>query len=72
MEMGNLGIGEVLVIALLVFIVPMGVLFRVASARGQSARFSLWGLLSYAGLIIGLLIMLAMPRSTKKGTPSAF
>lgn len=58
----DIGIGEYMVGILLVFLIPMGVLYRVAKARGQEGRYGLWGLLSYPGLIIGLLVMMAMPR----------
>lgn len=58
----DVGIGEWMVLVLLVWLIPMGVLYRVANARGQEGRYALWGLLSYAGLIVGILVMMAMPR----------
>ncbi len=36
-------------------------LVAVANARGQSKLFAFWGILGFAGLLAGLLIMLAMP-----------
>ena len=36
-------------------------LAAVANARGQSKWFAFWGILGFAGLLAGLLIMLAMP-----------
>jgi len=66
-----MGIGEYLILALVLVIIPMGVLYRVAHARGQEGRFALWGLLSYAGLVIGLLIMMAMQRG-QKDSPKTF
>ena len=58
---GNLGVPEIIII-LLFFGVPFIVLWKVAQARGQSAAYTLWGLLGWLGLIIGLLIMMAMPK----------
>ncbi len=39
-------------------------LMAIAEARGQSKLFGFWGLLGFAGLIAGLLIMLALPTRT--------
>lgn len=64
--MGDLGVGELLILFLVFNAIPMSTLWRVASARGQPSRYMLWGLLSYAGLVIGLLVLLAMPRRTKQ------
>jgi hypothetical protein len=57
---GTLGAPELLII-LLFWGLPCIVLWRVAVARGQSAVYALWGLLGLVGLVIGLLIMIAMP-----------
>jgi hypothetical protein len=58
---GSLGAPEV-VIVLLVFALPIFILWKVASARGQTHAYALWGILGFVGLIVGLLIMMAMPR----------
>lgn len=57
-----MGIGEWLIVLVLVMGIPMGTLGWVAGQRGQSRRFALWGLLSYAGLVIGLFVMMAVPK----------
>lgn len=57
-----MGIGEWAILAILFLAIPMGTLAWVAGQRGQSRRFAMWGLLSYAGLVIGLLVMMAVPR----------
>ncbi len=57
---GSLGAPELLIL-FLVWGIPIIVLWRVAVARGQSAIYCLWGLLGLLGLVIGLLIMIAMP-----------
>lgn len=41
----------------------------VAEARGQSRWFALWGLFGFAGLLAGLLIMLAVPTGPNPGAP---
>lgn len=56
-----MGIGEWLILAVALVGIPMGVLSWVAGQRGQSRRFALWGVLSYVGLLVGLLVMLAVP-----------
>jgi len=60
--MGSLGLVEWLILIVIPFGIPMGTLFWLAVQRGQSRRFALWGLLSYLGLIIGILVMLAVPK----------
>ena len=45
----------------LVAVVPFVVLGMVASRRRQSMAYMFWGLLSWLGVIIGLLMMMAMP-----------
>jgi len=62
--MGALGAAELLIL-LLGLALPFGVLGMVASRRGQSAAYVLWGLLSWLGVIIGLLMMIAMPRKNE-------
>ena len=47
------------------------VLIAVASARAQSKWFGLWAILGFAGLIAGLLIMLALPTGQPPATPKA-
>ena len=47
------------------------VLIAVASARAQSKWFGLWAILGFAGLIAGLLIMLALPTGQPSATPKA-
>jgi len=47
---------------LLVAAVPVVVLGMVASRRVQSMAYMFWGLLGWLGVIIGLLMMMAMPR----------
>lgn len=60
-----MGIGEWIVLVVFGLVVPIGVLYRVAGARGQSSRYALWGLLSYVGLVIGLLVLIAMPKAER-------
>ncbi len=63
-----MGALELLIIAVVVFGIPMLTLWRVAVARGHGANYALWGLLSWAGLVIGLLVLIATP---VKATPDA-
>ncbi len=58
---GSLG-GPEIAILLLFWVVPAIVLWRVAGARGQTRLHILWAILGWMGLIIGLLVMIAMPR----------
>ena len=51
-----------LLIIMLVWALPIGVLVAVAARRGQSRAYGLWGLLGLIGLVIGLLMMIAMPK----------
>jgi len=44
-------------------------LIAVASARGQSKLFAFWAILGLAGLIAGLLIMLAVPNRQPPQAP---
>ena len=48
------------------FALPMLVLFQVSKARGLTRAHTLWGLLSFLGLIIGLLVMIAMPTRRRR------
>jgi len=49
-------------------VVPFVVLGTVASRRGQSMAYMFWGLLGWLGVIIGLLMMMAMPsRDVRRG-----
>lgn len=48
-------------LGLVVGVVCVMTLSIVAEARGQSRWFALWGLFGFAGLLAGLLIMLAVP-----------
>ena len=57
----TLGPVELSIISAVWFALPFVVLFRVATALGQSPIYMLWGLLGLVGLAIGLLIMMAMP-----------
>jgi len=70
--MGSLGGAEILVLAIL-FLLPMAVLYRVAKARGQSGAYAWWGVLSLLGLVIGLLMLIAMPQRVlgSTGKPSS-
>ena len=63
--LGSLGVPELLIIAI-VFALPVGVLWKVAVARGQSRAYAFWGILGWLGLIIGLLMMVAMPRRSRR------
>ena len=45
------------------------VLVSVAEARSQSRLFGLWALLGFAGLVAGLLIMLALPATPGQSPP---
>ena len=57
-----MGALELLAIFVVFLFIPMMALRIVARARGQSPNhFMLWGLFSYLGLIVGLLVMIAMP-----------
>lgn len=56
-----MGPGELAIIAFVCFVLPMVVLVHVADSRGQSRAYGLWALLGYLGLIIGVLIMMAIP-----------
>jgi hypothetical protein len=47
-------------------ILPFIVLACVATARGQSMWYMLWGFLSWTGVIIGLLVMIALPQRTQQ------
>lgn len=58
---GSLGAPE-LIIILVFFGIPFVVLWKVATARSQSTAYVLWGFLGWLGLIIGLLMMVAMPK----------
>lgn len=58
--MGALGAPELLILFLF-FGIPFIVLGMVASRRGQSMAYMLWGFLGLLGVIIGLLMMMAMP-----------
>lgn len=56
--------GLEILIALVLFIAPpVWTLRYVASRRGASKNFQFWGLLSYVGLVIGLLVMIALPKT---------
>lgn len=64
--MGSYGGLEIL-IGLVVFLgIPVWTLRYVARSRGQSERFVLWGLLSYLGLVIGILVMIATPQAQQR------
>jgi uncharacterized membrane protein len=43
---------------------PALVLVPLALERGRSAAWGWWALLSYAGLLVGLIALLAMPPAT--------
>lgn len=45
----------------LVFGAPALALSYVAAARGKSRWFALWGALSYLGMLIGLIMLVATP-----------
>ncbi len=48
----------------IIFAMPIGVLLFVAVVRGHSLWTALWGLLSWPGMVIGLLVLLfATPRT---------
>lgn len=58
----------------LLFIVAMDAfcaftLLLVAESRHQSKLFAIWGVLGFAGLIAGSLIMLAVPTDRPSQTP---
>ena len=52
---------ELLIIVAVVWLLPVFTLYSVAGSRGQSRRYAFWGLLSWLGLIVGLLVMIATP-----------
>ncbi|HNM78847.1 MAG TPA: hypothetical protein PKI89_10795 [Tepidiformaceae bacterium] len=56
---------------LLAAAVCVGILVAVANARGRSALWSLMGLWLIPGLLIGLLILIALPANTQPPTQSA-
>lgn len=60
-EVAPLGFLILVVVLSLVAVVPFVVLGMVASRRGQSTAYIFWGLLGWLGVIIGLLMMMAMP-----------
>ncbi len=45
-------------IVVLKIALPIAVLYVVARTRGRSPLFALWGLLSWFGVIIGMVIMI--------------
>lgn len=67
-----MGLGEFFLIAIVGFLAPMAVLGRVAAARHEPSTWALWGLLSWAGVLIGLLMMIASPRKPQPPKPGAF
>ena len=67
-EVAPLGFLILVVVLSLVAVVPFVVLGTVASRRGQSMAYMFWGLLGWLGVIIGLLMMMAMPsRDVRRG-----
>ena len=44
-------------------------LIAVANARGQSKLFAFWAILGFAGLLAGLLIMMAIPNGRPPQAP---
>jgi Zn-dependent protease len=60
-DVAPLGFLVLVVVLSLVAVVPFVVLGVVASRRGQSMAYMFWGLLGWLGVIIGLLMMMAMP-----------
>ena len=56
---------------LLAAAVWIGILVAVTNARGRSALWSLLGLRLIPGLLIGLLILIALPANTQPPTQPA-
>lgn len=54
---------EMAILVFIGFVLPMVVLVHVADSRGQTRAYGLWALLGYVGLILGMLIMMASPRT---------
>jgi hypothetical protein len=60
-EVAPAGFLILVIVLTLVAVLPFVVLGMVASRRGQSMAYMFWGLLGWLGVIIGLLMMMAMP-----------
>ncbi len=57
---GPLGAPEVLIV-LIVWAAPIAILVYVANARGRSPWFGAFGILGLIGLVVGLLVLIAVP-----------
>ncbi len=56
---------------LLVAVICVGILTAVATSRGRSTLWSLFGLWLLPGLLIGLLVLIALPSNSEPPAPTA-